>query len=328
MGVDFDHFFSVKKSILITFSVSKIDSRVDPVYACILWEIGQVPCSLFSAPHSSFVVLMALAFYKKPTMAQLASKPLFTCVWNRAHHRCRDKKRKILRSNLVTTQPSLVTVAPAPNSLTEEENVKGDSSTTSLSEEILRVFNNPGQTTLTLRDFVSHSEPRDALMLNGIVALNLPRAWSCIRLVDSVHGDNYRRWAFKKIGILKKVLTTATDQDIDLVFETKVHCSNMSWATIVSLLLELRKDPDVTTLDISGTFCYEGAEQIVQTLVGMVACDDRSWHSIHFHITVLKETDESREYPESHRVMAKCKRALDRLSAERDIAISIHIVMM
>jgi hypothetical protein len=248
-------------------------------------------------------------------MARMSCKP-FACLWNRPGRR--GNKKRILMSNLIR-QPSLVA------SIWDSGETKDSDTFMSFGEKISRAFSDPKQTTLTLRDFVSKSEPREVLMLNGTIKLSLPREWARVTFVDTVRGENYRRWVFKKIGILKKVAKAAKNLDIPLVFETKVNISNMSWTAVVSLLLEIRKDPDVTALAISGTFPCEGAENIVQALVGLVACDERSWISLHFHV-IVRESENSLEYPESQRRLAKCKQALERLSYERDFLIGVRII--
>ena len=191
-------------------------------------------------------------------------------------------------------------------------------------DDKLMAFCNGRETVLTLHDFVEQSSAQDRLALAEALESSTKTATErTIQFVDTVPGNAYRRWQFKKTGVYRHILKVAKTCGISVQFDTKAVVTNdsMSFKALVSLLEELKKDCEVTTLYLdAGVLHPVELERITMALVTLLKCDDRVWESLQVRAHVLGNNREAQM------VSKVCQRALEKVAREHYVPMRMSIV--
>jgi hypothetical protein len=182
-------------------------------------------------------------------------------------------------------------------------------------------------TNLTLWEFVDQSDHQDFLALKHAWQLQLQRRkkkhqWKDIKFVDTLRGSDYRRWQYKKDGLLRRLQKSVLLVDgISIQFETRLQLSDMSPQAIVSVLQLVPSDLDITELHVSGEVPYAGIAQVMDALIALIEQKDRSWKGVFVslsplvgHSPLLEE-----EHLEGQRMLKKRCRELHEVASSHGI---------
>lgn len=178
---------------------------------------------------------------------------------------------------------------------------------------------------LKLHNFVNSYTTQQCDGIKDIIKGDKKRPWKWIKFQDTVQGDHYRRWLFKKQGVIRKLVELEDSHpEFELRFDTQVEIDFdvMNKWTIITLLRAIRDDMEVTSLSFRGYIRREDVEEIVECISGLVACDERSWEKIVFHTSFAGESCHYRQW---NRTMKKYTRSLEALSIEYLIPVGVKI---
>ena len=183
------------------------------------------------------------------------------------------------------------------------------------------------QSSLTLEDFVVKSDAQDALALREMMECE-DCQWQHMKLVETVPGNTYRRWLFKKTRVHRHLLDIAAEQNITVSVHAKVVLSGDSTArisptSIVTLLEDIQKDTDVKSIEISAadSLTFQECELLTMALVSLLSCDNRRWDSVVLWANVSHE--QPHQCRESELTRNICQRALENIAKERMIPVDI-----
>ncbi|CAB9512870.1 expressed unknown protein [Seminavis robusta] len=239
-----------------------------------------------------------------------------------------------------TTSSSDVTVSSGDSSFS--------SSPASYGEELLQIAQDKRCTQVVLKNFVAQSDRQDFLCLKQAMATQSKRRtkhWRDIKFVDSLHGNNYRRWQFKKAGLCRLLRQSpnvrvsndayetrpTTDACCTVRFDTRLELSGMSPDAMVRVLEEVHKDLDIATLEISGDVLAAGIKPIMTALIALIELKDRSWDGIVVRMAPVADpdNDESRmtkqeELWMGQMTLRKFSLALEEKAIQHNIPVGVH----
>ncbi|CAB9507794.1 expressed unknown protein [Seminavis robusta] len=188
---------------------------------------------------------------------------------------------------------------------------------------------------LTLTNFVDRSHgARDALALSQLLGMVAQPSWRSIHFEDVVPGHRYRRWLFKKTGVYRYILRrsphTAAIPPVTFYTRVEVDTTAMTPKAITSLLRELKKDLDVKSVSIRGKLKPRDAESVAIALVSLLN-DPRGWQTVEFQVDMTSPaSDDSssrqrqvQSLREAQLIEKVCKRALQKVAAERYITLEV-----
>lgn len=186
-------------------------------------------------------------------------------------------------------------------------------------DELFHLKQNPTIRRVTLQDFIQRYERDDLRALYDILGCD-SRKWKSIKFMDTVDGDNYRRWLFKKEN-LRRALEKHC-QKVPIIFEEhiKVDMDEMPSAKIAALLKAVKKDLHVRTLSFDGFLNHKEVTPVIKSLVKLLDSDQRRWKKI-----VLRCSFDGEEFDEWNAKIQQAKKLLGDITSERGVPIVLAV---
>ena len=151
-------------------------------------------------------------------------------------------------------------------------------------KELGQAASNPGQTCLRLSNFIERSTRHDVCALRDLL-LQDDRRWKSVALTDVCYASNFRRWAYKKENIHHHIQKLCLSRGIhlDCHAQMQLDLDDMSCASAIALLAEVKKHPEVRGLTVVGHLNAEQEQGLLKAVTSLVRLQDRDWDAVNVY---------------------------------------------
>lgn len=187
-------------------------------------------------------------------------------------------------------------------------------------QELTHLKLNPSIRRVTLKDFVQRYERGDLLALHDI--LGHKRQWKAIKFQDTIEGESYRRWLFKKENLRRTLEKFCCDETFPIVFEEhiKIDMDDAAGDKLFGLLRDMRRDIHVVALSFDGFLNHQDIEPFVNSLVDLLTVDGRRWKKI-----MIRCSFDGEEFDTFNSKIAAAKTRLHNISVQHGIPIFMKV---
>lgn len=201
-------------------------------------------------------------------------------------------------------------------------------------DELMHLQENLNIKRVTFQDFIQRCERDDLLAMHNIflgtnVSKKQRRQWKVIQFQDTIEGEKYRRWLFKKANLrraLEQFQREAYGRKLmdpfPILFaeHIKIDMDDMPANRIDAFLQEIEADIDVNRLSFDGFLNYQDVDAVIESLVKLLMSDRRRWEKV-----VLRVSFDGEEFDEWNSKIEKAKRRLRKLSHAERIPIELKV---
>ncbi|CAB9516481.1 expressed unknown protein [Seminavis robusta] len=183
-------------------------------------------------------------------------------------------------------------------------------------------------TTLVLSGFIERSTRHDIYALRDFLVRDDCPCQTVQFQDDVAYASNFRRFAYKKENINHHIQAICLRKNICLDYQIRLDLDvdDLALDSVLSLLAEVKKHPEVRQLSIAGHLNPTQERTLLQKLTSLLRQDDRDWTCVNVFTGFVNTTgnDDHDDYQQWRDIMMEYMEIFSQLYTKYNIPIDIR----